>query len=59
LQLLLNASLEKIGRPASLKCLDKNISARNFYLSRGWKVVSDGVGAEGKYQLMHFDQEVI
>lgn len=49
---LLNTCLNKIGRPASLKCLDKNINAKKFYLSRGWKVVSDGNGPEGKYQLM-------
>ena len=52
---LLKASLKKIGRPASLKCLDKNISAKDFYLSRGWKIVSDGEGPDGKYQLMQLD----
>jgi GNAT superfamily N-acetyltransferase len=54
---LLSASLKKIGRPASLKCLDENIGARNFYLSRGWKIASNGDGVEGKYQLMQFDEE--
>ena len=52
---LLNTCLKKIDRPASLKCLDKNISAKSFYLSRGWKIISDGSGIDGKYQLMQFD----
>ena len=51
---LLNASLKKIGRPASLKCLDKNISAKDFYLSRGWKIISQGKGPDGEYDLMQF-----
>ena len=54
---LLNVCLKKIGRPARLKCLEKNIDARNFYLSKGWKIVSYGDGPEGKYQLMHLDKK--
>ena len=53
---LLSACLKKIGRPASLKCLDKNISARNFYLSKGWKIVSYDDGPDGKYYLMHLEK---
>ncbi len=56
---LLNVCLNKIGRPARLKCLDNNIRATNFYLSRGWEIVSSGAGPEGKYQLMQFDKKVI
>ena len=52
---LLRACLNKIGRPASLKCLGENIGARNFYLSKGWKIVSYGDGPDGKYQLMKID----
>ena len=54
---LLNTCLKKIGKPASLKCLDKNVSARNFYLSKGWKIVSYSDGPDGKYQLMHLDKK--
>lgn len=54
---LLHVCLEKIGRPASLKCLEKNIGARNFYLSKGWKIVSSCNGPDGQYQLMQFDKK--
>lgn len=56
---LLSESLKKIGRPASLKCLLKNMSARDFYLSQGWKIVSHGEGPDGEYQLMQFDESLI
>ena len=55
---LLSVSLKKIGRPASLKCLLKNMSAREFYLSQGWKIVSHGEGSDGEYQLMQFDKKI-
>lgn len=56
---LLEVCLKKIRRPASLKCLENNVSARDFYLSKGWKIVSNGNGSEGKYQLMQFDEKFI
>ena len=49
---LLNVCLRKIGRPAQLKCLVKNNNATNFYMSKGWKIISVADGPEGKYQLM-------
>ena len=52
---LLDVCLKKIGRPAKLKCLENNVSAKNFYLSRGWKIISNGEGPDGNYQLMKFD----
>ncbi len=54
---LLNKCLNHIGRPAVLKCVAQNTKARDFYLSKGWKIVSDGDGPDGKYLLMHFDDE--
>ena len=56
--LVIIESLEKIGRPASLKCLLKNKRARDFYLSQGWKIVSHGEGPDGEYQLMQFDESL-
>lgn len=53
---LLKVCLNRIGRPASLKCLEENISAKNFYLSKGWKIVSYGDGPDGQYQLMQLDE---
>jgi GNAT superfamily N-acetyltransferase len=53
---LLKVCLNRIGRPASLKCLEENISAKNFYLSKGWKIVSYGDGPDGRYQLMQLDE---
>ena len=53
---LLNECLNNIGRPAALKCKQQNIKARDFYLSKGWKKVSDGNGPDGKYLLMQFDE---
>ena len=52
---LLKVCLEKIGRPAKLKCLEKNTNAKNFYLSKGWEIISYGDGPDGQYQLMEFD----
>ena len=54
---LLNECLNHIGRPAVLKCGAQNTKARDFYLSKGWKIVSDGDGPDGEYLLMHFDDE--
>lgn len=54
-KLLLNACLEKMTGPASLKCLKKNHRALNFYYSQGWTVVSDGESEEGSYFLLSFD----
>jgi len=54
---LLNACLKRIGRPATLKCVKSNSKARRFYLSRGWIVVSEGEGPDGKYELMQFEDE--
>jgi len=55
---LLRVGLDKIDRPATLKCSKPNIKAREFYLSRGWRVVSVGEGLNGKYELMYFKDEV-
>ncbi len=54
---LLRECLKHIGRPASLKCSDPNTIARDFYLSKGWRILSKGSGPDGKYLLMHYENE--
>lgn len=39
------------GSP-SLKCLQANIRARDFYLKQGWKICAEGLSADGPYFLM-------
>ena len=53
---LLKVCLDNISRPANLKCLEKNISARNFYLSSGWKITGSGDGPDGRYDLFQFGE---
>jgi len=55
---LLKECLQNIGRPAALKCSETNSVAKDFYLSKGWRVVSDGSGPDGKYLLMHYEDTV-
>jgi GNAT superfamily N-acetyltransferase len=52
---LLNACLDKIARPATLKCLQKNQNALRFYYSQGWTVVADGESEDGAYFLLSFE----
>jgi GNAT superfamily N-acetyltransferase len=54
---LLKTCLENLGRPAVLKCVSRNTKAAEFYLSRDWKVASEGEGPDGKYFLMHSEGE--
>lgn len=49
---LLNACLDRIGRPARLKCVIANRAAIRFYLRQKWTVVSQGSCDEGAYSLM-------
>lgn len=49
---LLNASLERLGRPAHLKCLIDNDRAVQFYKQRGWVVTGEGDERHGRYYTM-------
>jgi len=51
---LLSECLTHTGRPAALKCVSRNVKARDFYKAQGWQVVSEEDGPGGKYLLMHF-----
>jgi GNAT superfamily N-acetyltransferase len=48
---LLTFVLERVGRPAGLKCWTANASACVFYQKRGWKEKERGHGALGEYIL--------
>lgn len=49
---LLNASLERLGRPAHLKCLIDNERAVEFYRQRGWAITGEGEDRHGRYYTM-------
>ncbi|MEX1033593.1 MAG: GNAT family N-acetyltransferase [Cellvibrionaceae bacterium] len=49
---LLEVCLNNIGRPARLKCLAANSGALEFYRSKGWRIVSEGVSTGGEYYLL-------
>lgn len=51
---LLDACLQRIGRPAQLKCVSRNTPALAFYQALGWKSVATGRSDEGEYQLLQF-----
>jgi ribosomal protein S18 acetylase RimI-like enzyme len=54
---LLAACLKEIGRPATLKCMDKNVRAIGFYERLGWQVVGEGTNADGAYFVMRLDRK--
>ncbi len=49
---LLQACLERTGRPVRLKTSIQNASAIAFYRKHGFKVASNGFAEEGEYYLM-------
>ncbi|WP_254510485.1 GNAT family N-acetyltransferase [Anatilimnocola floriformis] len=49
---LLAACLKEIGRPATLKCMEKNVRALGFYERHGWQIASEGTSEDGAYFLM-------
>ncbi|MCK8492198.1 GNAT family N-acetyltransferase [Spirosoma sp. RP8] len=53
---LLDESLAQVGRPASLKCLQQNTNAVQFYQRQGWRIQAGGQSNEGAYFLMTFNQ---
>ncbi|QDU62014.1 hypothetical protein Pan216_28800 [Planctomycetes bacterium Pan216] len=46
---LLDATVERIGRPARLKCLSMNRHALKFYRREGWIESGRGVSGSGNY----------
>jgi len=54
---LLQVCLKDIGLPVTLKCSKPNVKARDFYLSKGWLVISEGENVDGKYDLMGIDKD--
>ncbi len=49
---LLRVCEAHLSSRATLKCLVANRVAQRFYLARGWRMLSEGVGPEGPYVLM-------
>lgn len=53
-QSLLQACLQQLGRPASLKCKLANPQALHFYYSLGWQSVEAGHDQHGSYLLLAY-----
>lgn len=51
-QQLLAACLQRIGRPATLKCVQQNEGALRFYQRLGWEVAGEGLTNEVPYFLL-------
>jgi ribosomal protein S18 acetylase RimI-like enzyme len=51
-QQLLTAALRQIGRPATLKCVQKNTRALEFYRRHGWLIAGEGDTAGEPYFLL-------
>lgn len=54
---LLEATVEKIGAPARLKCLSRNQPALDFYLRRGWRVIGTGAADDGEHYEMEWRRQ--
>ncbi|MEM7383648.1 MAG: GNAT family N-acetyltransferase [Verrucomicrobiota bacterium] len=55
--ILLEDGLQQLGRPAQLKCGARNLRARDFYRSQGWRIINSAIGAHGLYHLMAYGPE--
>jgi len=53
-KMLLNACLSELGRPATLKCLQANTPALEFYKAQGWEIGAAGKSDEGDYFVLTF-----
>ena len=51
---LLTTCMEHLGRPATLKCMESNKRALNFYLANGWVIKSQGMNEHGGYYVMKY-----
>jgi GNAT superfamily N-acetyltransferase len=45
---------QNFTRTGALKCLTQNKPAVDFYLKRGWEIISSGESPKGEYYLFHF-----
>ena len=54
-QRLLQAGLARMGRPATLKCVQQNKAALAFYQSLGWVIKGSGCSDEVAYYLLARD----
>ncbi|WP_409347328.1 GNAT family N-acetyltransferase [Paenibacillus sp. MBLB4367] len=52
---LLNAAIEKMNKPLTLKCVSENKKAMSFYENNGWKKVVEQGGPGEKYWIMVYE----
>jgi ribosomal protein S18 acetylase RimI-like enzyme len=52
---LLQACLAQIGRPATLKCVQQNQAALDFYFQQGWQIAGEGSSANAPYYLLRYE----
>jgi len=53
--LLIDHALRRIGRPAGLKCVERNTRALAFYRAKGWRLVEHGEDDLGRHHFLAFD----
>jgi len=53
---LLATALVHLGRPATLKCQQRNERAFAFYQQHGWTIAGTGESPEGNYNLLKYDE---
>ena len=46
---LLDATVERVGKPTRLKCLHRNVNAMRFYLKQGWSISAKGQCDDGEF----------
>lgn len=56
---LLDAILEKLKPPVTLKCLENNTSAAAFYEKNGFRHIQKGVSVEGVYILFAYENVLV
>jgi ribosomal protein S18 acetylase RimI-like enzyme len=52
---LLQACLAQMGRPATLKCVQQNQPAVDFYRRQGWHIAGEGTTASVPYYLLRYE----
>ena len=50
--MLVRAVAERCPGDLTLKCVNANLQAMDFYRKTGWTVVSTGIGSDGEYSLL-------
>ncbi len=56
---LLEEAIEIMKTPITLKCLEKNVKAVDFYLNKGFVGIDKGVSNHGEYILFAFQKKIL